>query len=148
MGYGRITHFLIRGHKLATYTTLGIVRMSNVVQVRYTIATRGLRAHSFACIPRLRLGYTRSLVGYGRVTHSLLLYILYIYTRTPTRLHYPARLRARVTTPETTSPTEAIVTDPTPVVTITPSITVNRLTAEIKFPVVARMRNCFGNYLR
>ena len=24
----------------------------------------------------------------------------------------------------------------------------NRLTAEIKFPVVARMRNCFGNYLR
>ena len=24
---------------------------------------------------------------------------------------------------------------------------INRLTAEIKFPVVARMRNCFGNYL-
>ena len=27
-------------------------------------------------------------------------------------------------------------------------LTFNRLTAEIKFPVVARMRNCFGNYFR
>ena len=41
--------------------------MSNVIQVRYTIATRELRARY------------NPLVGYGRVTHSLLLYILYWY---------------------------------------------------------------------
>ena len=29
---------------------------------------------------------------------------IYIYTRTPTRLHYPARLRARVTTLSTGVP--------------------------------------------
>ena len=42
----------------------------------------GIHAHSASprvyTLTRLRLGYTRSLLGYGRVTHSLLLYILYL----------------------------------------------------------------------
>ena len=60
--------------------------MSNVVQVRYTIATRGLRSRYNPLVrvypsasPRV---YTLTR-GYGRVTHSLLLYILYLLHTSP-----------------------------------------------------------------
>jgi len=53
--------------------------MGNVVQCRYTISMRGLRARwnpLVVLISRLHLGHTRLLGGYGHITHSLLLYFL------------------------------------------------------------------------